>query len=205
MTQTIDLGLVKGEPGFGVPKPGVSDVGKVPVVNKTGDSYELVEIGGSSGEEKQWELIKQISLSEPVRTVTIDTDDRGVPFEVSELFVRAWLTCGESSRKKANIGVNGSSQNLAGNLEIIKNTGYFGPCEIHIFEQLGMFKADVIYTDATTPNDPPALYNLISSARATALYTFPSVAYDKITGFGIMCTDSSVTFSEKCLIQVYGR
>lgn len=50
MTQTIDLGLVKGEPGFGVPKPGVSDVGKIPAVNSAGDGYELVSIneGGTT-------------------------------------------------------------------------------------------------------------------------------------------------------------
>lgn len=50
MTQTIDLGLVKGEPGFGVPKPGVSDVGKIPAVNSAGDGYELVSMneGGTT-------------------------------------------------------------------------------------------------------------------------------------------------------------
>ena len=200
----LNFTLPRGEQG----EPGPAGAG-VPSTEGVPESYVLTPGGwaaptGGDG-EKEWKLLNQVSLSEPVRTVTIDTDADSIPFEVSELLVRAWLTCGEASKKKANIGVNGSSQNLAGNLDIIKNTGYFGPCEIHIFEECGLFKAEVAYTDAASPNDPPALNQYITAQRAIMLYTLPSVAYDKIRSFGIMCTDTAVTFSEKCLIQVYGR
>lgn len=191
-----------GKDGLGVPEPSLADSGKVPAVTADGTGYELVPM---SGGKSNWTLLKQIKLSEIVRTVLIDEDESGLPFEVSELLVRAWLTCGESARKNANIGVNGSAQNLAVNLPIVKNTGYFGPCEVHIFENCGLYDTEVVYTDATSPNDPPELNPQMRASRATSLLTYPSVPYEKITGFGIMCTDASVSFSENCLLQLYGR
>lgn len=72
MTQTIDLGLIKGEPGFGVPKPGLSDVGKIPVVNSSGNGYELANINIKS--DSQFRLLIDHTLSENIAQFTQDLD-----------------------------------------------------------------------------------------------------------------------------------
>lgn len=166
---------------------------------------ENVVWGAQAGGEKPWRLINTVSLTEPVRAISVSQDSGGTPFEVNELLIRGWLTCAESSRQNANVGVNGFYSNLAGNLPLIKNAGYFGPCEIHIYNDCGYFRADIFYTDSATNNDPPALYQYVQSMRAVDLPTFPCIPYTKISNFSIQCTSTDVEFSEKCMLQIYGR
>lgn len=196
----LDFTIPSGQTGTGLPPTDTAQDGYVPTFRDGAILWEP-----PAGGNTPWRLINTISLTEEAKTILVSQDSEGNPFEVDELLVRGWLTCAESTRKNANIGVNGSSQNIAGNLAIIKNMGYFGPCEIHIYDDCDIFRADVIYTDSSAQTDPPSYYNYISSARAVELLTFPSVPYEKITSFGIMCTDASVTFSEKCMLQIYGR
>lgn len=54
-----------GENGFGVPIPSLTDAGKVPAVNKTGDGYDLVEIGGSSVDNSPFEILVDDEITEP--------------------------------------------------------------------------------------------------------------------------------------------
>lgn len=190
----------QGPAGAGLPPTDTAQTGDVP----TWDGRQVVWAPLAGG-GKPWKLINTISLTEPVRTIMVSQDSEGNPFEVSELLVRGWLTCSESSRKKSNIGVNGSSLNVAGNLPLIKNVGYFGPCEIHIYNDCGLYGTYIIYTDASNQADPPALYQYITSEVSEMEYRIASVPYEMITSFGIMATDSTVTFSEKCMLQIYGR
>lgn len=190
----------QGPAGAGLPPTDNAQAGDVP----TWDGENVVW-NPPAGGEKLWRLINTISLTEPARTVLVSQDSDGNPFEVNELLIRGWLTCSESSRKNANIGVNGSALNIAGNLKLIKNVGYFAPCEIHIYNDCGLYGTHIIYTDTATQADPPALNKAIISQSSNVENRIPSVPYEKITSFGIMATDTTVTLSEKCMLQIYGR
>lgn len=190
----------QGPAGVGLPPTDTAQKGDVPTWN--GQQVVWAPLAGGG---KPWKLINTISLTEPVRTIMVSQDLEGNPFEVSELLVRGWLTCSESSRKNSNIGVNGSSLNVAGNLPLIKNVGYFGPCEIHIYNDCGLYGTYIIYTDTSSQADPPALNQFIISQASKMEYRIASVPYEMITSFGIMATDPTVTFSEKCMLQIYGR
>ena len=62
-----------GKDGLGVPEPSLSNAGKVPAVNSTGDGYDLIEI---SVEASSWQLIKSQTLSEDVDVVSFDFSDK---------------------------------------------------------------------------------------------------------------------------------
>lgn len=195
----FDFTIPAGETGAGLPPTDTAQAGDVPTF-RGGNIVWEPPAGGNT----PWKLINTVSLTESVRTVLVSGDSEGNPFEVDELLVRAWLVCESTKIEYANIGINGKSMGLAGNLGIVKNNGHFGTSQIHIYNDCGRFHAHTIFTDAATKSDPPAMREL-DGLRANVYDTFPYKQHQKITGFGIMCTDPSKTFLEKCMLQIYGR
>lgn len=96
MTHTIDLGLVKGEPGFGVPKPGVSDAGKIPAVNSAGDGYELVPMSGGSG-CSSFEILVDDEITEPAAYNRTDFDKTKDEYLVTILIPKVDETLGSKA------------------------------------------------------------------------------------------------------------
>lgn len=163
-----------------------------------------VEIPSSGG--GLWRLINSITVEEAVRTINVTEDMDGNPFSVQEVVIRSLLTCAESSRQNATFYLmKGSSRfPVIGNLNIIKNTGYYGPSEIIIRIQGGKPYALCVYSDHT--NTTPTLNNNIAyNAASLFASAVPYEACDAITGICLECTSSTVTFGVGSEIKVYGR
>lgn len=96
-----------GKNGFGVPIPRLTDAGKVPAVNKTGDGYDLVEIGGSSVDNSPFEILVDDEITEPAAYNRNDFDKNKSEYLVTILVPKV-----ENKLSSANASVFGSPATL---------------------------------------------------------------------------------------------
>ena len=84
-----------------------------------GQSERRVEVEG-------WTAIQTLTLTEEVRTVSVNMDSSGASFACKEILIRQFTTCSESSIQNMSIYVNNSP--VIGNMPMIKNTGGLWSC-----------------------------------------------------------------------------
>lgn len=163
-----------------------------------------VEIPSSGG--GLWSLINSITVEEAVRTIKVTKDRDGNPFSVQEVVIRSLLTCAESRRQNATVYLMEGSRKfpVIGNLNIIKNTGYYGPSEITIRIQGGKPYALCAYSDFTSET-PTLNSNMAYNPASLFASGVPCQDCDAITGICLECSSSTVTFGVGSEIKVYGR
>ena len=72
-----------------------------------------VEIPGGGG-DNPLRLIKTITLTETVKSITVDTDDDGNAFSLSEIYIITNVTNSENQTVATNIGININGKDLSG-------------------------------------------------------------------------------------------
>ncbi len=60
-----------------------------------------------SGEVKEWRTLRNLTLDDDIRTVTISQDDDGAPFNISDFILQVNGTCDASSDQQASIIAGG--------------------------------------------------------------------------------------------------
>ena len=78
-----------------------------------GSAALSVEIPGGGG-DNPLRLIKTITLAETVRSITVDTDDDGNAFSLSEIYIMTNATNSEDQTDVTLIGVNINGKSLSG-------------------------------------------------------------------------------------------
>lgn len=167
-----------GKDGLGVPEPSLSNAGKVPAVNSTGDGYDLVEI---SVKASSWQLIKSQTLSEDVEVVSFDFSDK--PLQIC----RVICVPGVQTAGWRQISINGGNSiptlnTTIGANDMVMWTVEFGPSVI-IRAEFGTVK---------TSNG----VNGGGVARGVFKLSDPVFSgIDKITGFALKNAEMCVTGS----------
>ena len=78
-----------------------------------GSSPLSVEIPGGGG-DNPLRLIKTITLAETVKSITVDTDDDGNAFSLSEIYIITNVTNSENQTVATNVGININGKDLSG-------------------------------------------------------------------------------------------
>ena len=78
-----------------------------------GSAALSVEIPGGGG-DNPLRLIKTITLTETVKSITVDTDDDGNAFSLSEIYIITNVTNSENQTGATNIGININGKDLSG-------------------------------------------------------------------------------------------
>ena len=73
-----------------------------------------VEIPSGGGGDNPLRLIKTVTLAETVKSITVDTDDDGNAFSLSEIYIMTNATNSEDQTDATMIGVNINGKNLSG-------------------------------------------------------------------------------------------
>ena len=73
-----------------------------------------VEIPTGGGGDNPLRLIKTITLAETVKSITVDTDDDGNTFSLSEIYIMTNVTNSEDQTVATNVGININGKNLSG-------------------------------------------------------------------------------------------
>ena len=80
-----------------------------------GSAALSVEIpSGGGGTDNPLRLIKTITLAETVKSITVDTDDDGNTFSLSEIYIMTNVTNSEDQTAATNVGININGKNLSG-------------------------------------------------------------------------------------------
>ena len=79
-----------------------------------GSAALSVEIPSGAGGDNPLRLIKTITLTETVRSITVDTDDDGNAFSLSEIYIMTNATNSEDQTDVTLIGVNINGKSLMG-------------------------------------------------------------------------------------------
>ena len=193
-----------GADGVGLPTVTAEDNGMYAGV--VGGAWDKVSAPGGGGE---WTAIQTLTLTEEVRTVSVDMDSSGASFACKEILIRQFTTCSESSIQNMSIYVNNSP--VIGNMPMIKNTGGYGPAEIMINIVNGRVKAEVIYVDrvkSTAEFETITLpYNYVPSTVNSGKWmtNIPFLDASSITSIKLECTNSAVTFGIGSKFDIYGR
>ena len=193
-----------GADGVGLPTVTVEDNGMYAGV--VDGAWGKVSAPGGGGE---WTAIQTLTLTEEVRTVSVNMDSSGASFACKEILIRQFTTCSESSIQNMSIYVNNSP--VIGNMPMIKNTGGYGPAEIMINIVNGRVKAEVIYVDrvkSTAEFETITLpYNYVPSTVNSGKWmtNIPFLDASSITSIKLECTNSAVTFGIGSKFDIYGR
>ena len=169
-------------------------------------AWGKVSAPGGGGE---WTAIQTLTLTEEVRTVSVNMDSSGASFACKEILIRQFTTCSESSIQNMSIYVNNSP--VIGNMPMIKNTGGYGHAEIMINIVNGRVKAEVIYVDrvkSTAEFETITLpYNYVPSTVNSGKWmtNIPFLDASSITSIKLECTNSAVTFGIGSKFDIYGR
>ena len=193
-----------GADGVGLPTVTAEDNGMYAGV--VDGAWGKVSAPGGGGE---WTAIQTLTLTEEVRTVSVNMDSSGASFACKEILIRQFTTCSESSIQNMSIYVNNSP--VIGNMPMIKNTGGYGPAEIMINIVNGRVKAEVIYVDrvkSTAEFETITLpYNYVPSTVNSGKWmtNIPFLDASSITSIKLECTNSAVTFGIGSKFDIYGR
>ena len=193
-----------GADGVGPPTVTAEDNGMYAGV--VDGAWGKVSAPGGGGE---WTAIQTLTLTEEVRTVSVNMDSSGASFACKEILIRQFTTCSESSIQNMSIYVNNSP--VIGNMPMIKNTGGYGPAEIMINIVNGRVKAEVIYVDrvkSTAEFETITLpYNYVPSTVNSGKWmtNIPFLDASSITSIKLECTNSAVTFGIGSKFDIYGR
>ena len=79
-----------------------------------GSASLSVEIPSGGGGDNPLRLIKTITLAETVKSITVDTDDDGNTFSLSEIYIMTNVTNSEDQTVATNIGININGKDLSG-------------------------------------------------------------------------------------------
>ena len=79
-----------------------------------GSAALSVEIPSGGGGDNPLRLIKTVTLAETVKSITVDTDDDGNTFSLSEIYIMTNATNSEDQTDVTFIGVNINGKNLMG-------------------------------------------------------------------------------------------
>ena len=79
-----------------------------------GSNPVSVEIPAGGGGDNHLRLIKTITLAETVKSITVDTDDDGNAFSLSEIYIITNVTNSEDQTVATNVGININGKNLSG-------------------------------------------------------------------------------------------
>lgn len=193
-----------GADGVGLPTVTAEDNGMYAGV--VDGAWGKVSAPGGGGE---WTAIQTLTLTEEVRTVSVNMDSSGASFACKEILIRQFTTCSESSIQNMSIYVNNSP--VIGNMPMIKNTGGYGPAKIMINIVNGRVKAEVIYVDrvkSTAEFETITLpYNYVPSTVNSGKWmtNIPFLDASSITSIKLECTNSAVTFGIGSKFDIYGR
>lgn len=193
-----------GADGVGLPTVTAEDNGMYAGV--VDGAWGKVSAPGGGGE---WTAIQTLTLTEEVRTVSVNMDSSGASFACKEILIRQFTTCSESSIQNMSIYVNNSP--VIGNMPMIKNTVGYGPAEIMINIVNGRVKAEVIYVDrvkSTAEFETNTLpYNYVPSTVNSGKWmtNIPFLDASSITSIKLECTNSAVTFGIGSKFDIYGR
>lgn len=206
----------KGDTGDTGPQgpAGADGVGRPTVTAEDNGMYAGVVDGAwgkvsAPGGGGEWTAIQTLTLTEEVRTVSVNMDSSGASFACKEILIRQFTTCSESSIQNMSIYVNNSP--VIGNMPMIKNTGGYGPAEIMINIVNGRVKAEVIYVDrvkSTAEFETITLpYNYVPSTVNSGKWmtNIPFLDASSITSIKLECTNSAVTFGIGSKFDIYGR
>lgn len=193
-----------GADGVGLPTVTAEDNGMYAGV--VDGAWGKVSAPGGGGE---WTAIQTLTLTEEVRTVSVNKDASGASFACKEILIRQFTTCSESSIQNMSIYVNNSP--VIGNMPMIRNTGGYGPAEIMISIVNGRVKVEVIYVDrvkSTAEFETITLpYNYVPSNvnNGKWMTNIPCLDASSITSIKLECTNSAVTFGVGSKFDVFGR
>ena len=73
-----------------------------------------VEIPSGGSGDNPFRLIKTVTLAETVKSITVDTDDDGNTFSLSEIYIITNVTNSEDQTVATNVGVNINGKDLSG-------------------------------------------------------------------------------------------
>ena len=73
-----------------------------------------VEIPTGGGGDNPLRLIKTVTLAETVKSITVDTDDDGNAFSLSEIYIITNVTNSDDQTVATSIGININGKNLSG-------------------------------------------------------------------------------------------
>ena len=73
-----------------------------------------VKIPSGGGGDNPLRLIKTVTLAETVKSITVDTDDDGNTFSLSEIYIMTNVTNSEDQTVATNVGININGKNLSG-------------------------------------------------------------------------------------------
>ena len=79
-----------------------------------GSAALSVEIPSGGGGDNPLRLIKTVTLAETVKSITVDTDDDGNAFSLSEIYIITNVTNSEDQTVATTIGININGKNLSG-------------------------------------------------------------------------------------------
>ena len=79
-----------------------------------GSAALSVEIPSGGGGDNPLRLIKTVTLAETVKSITVDTDDDGNTFSLSEIYIITNVTNSEDQTAATSIGVNINGKDLSG-------------------------------------------------------------------------------------------
>ena len=174
-----------------------------------GSAAVTVEIPSGGGGDNPWRLIKTVTLAETVKSITVDTDNDGNTFSLSEIYINTNVTNSEDQTVATSFSlkINGKNTHSIGTTSpmniLCGKTGETGRNWIWIISLNPLL---VLHgTWITTNTASGKTVQCFQTNELTSTQLNPHSVGEKITSITIGGTSSASYFSAGSIFRIYGR